>query len=190
MTDLGVPAGFNGSSYGLAINNKGEVVGQASTTGKLDACLYSNGTMTDLGGLLPEAEAKPTASTTTGWWWVSPGCRATITPSLQERADQGLEFLDRFRRRMDVGDADAVNDNGQMSDTAITTAIFAAFLVNTPLPSSLVLLAIGAASLFGYGPVAATDGGIGHPIEIQTRAVSFTGQLFVVFCRFLHNFHV
>lgn len=51
MTDAGtLPGGFN--SFGLAINNSGQMVGESETsTGSLHAFIYSNGVMTDLGTL-------------------------------------------------------------------------------------------------------------------------------------------
>jgi probable HAF family extracellular repeat protein len=54
VQDLGSLAGGTGVSYGVALNDKGQVVGSSTTaTGAYHAFLYQGGTMTDLNSLLP-----------------------------------------------------------------------------------------------------------------------------------------
>ena len=152
MTDLGVPAGFNGSSYGFAINNNGQVAGQATTTGKLDACLYSNGTMTDLGGLvvggISQANGINDNGLVVGYAGVLGDNHAFLYRNGQMK---DLNSLIVSGSGWTLENATAINDNGQIVGFGYHNGNFAAFLVNTPEPSTLVLLAIGAASLFGYG---------------------------------------
>jgi probable HAF family extracellular repeat protein len=109
MTDLGtLPGGSSSIAHG--INDSGQVVGWADTSGgNWHAFLYSNGAMADLNALVPAS----------GWT---------------------------------LENANAINDSGQIVGYGINPSgsTDAFLLTPTPEPSTLVLLAAGAASFLAY----------------------------------------
>jgi probable HAF family extracellular repeat protein len=53
MTDLGTIAGANSTTWGLAINDSGVIVGYSSFQATYHAFVYSGGKMRDLNKLIP-----------------------------------------------------------------------------------------------------------------------------------------
>jgi probable HAF family extracellular repeat protein len=142
MTDLGTLGGT--SSYAYGINASGQVVGVAKTgSGSNHAFIYNDGTMTDLGA--GQANSINANGQVVGYsgnhaFLYSNGVMTDFNSMIATSSGWTLKS------------ATGINDNRQVVGygTNPSGQTDAFLLTPMPEPSSLVLFAIGAASLFAH----------------------------------------
>jgi probable HAF family extracellular repeat protein len=121
MIDLGTLGGT--SSAGIAINNHGEITGDANTTsGAVHAFLYNHGHMTDLGtlgGTTTEAFAINDSGDVVGFSNVNATSAHGFLYENGKMID--LNSLIPAGSPYTITDAEAINNHGQIAATAIST---------------------------------------------------------------------
>jgi probable HAF family extracellular repeat protein len=150
LTDIGLLPGATGA-YGVAINNRGEVVGGA-TNGRSNAFLYSEGQLHDLGTLGGPEESFATDINNYG---VVVGGSGAIDGRghafIYEHGTMlDLNMLVSFDSDLLLEAALAINDSGQIAAYGTFQGQYRAFLLTptpVPEPSTLAMLTVALTGL-------------------------------------------
>jgi probable HAF family extracellular repeat protein len=135
----GLRPGGSVGSYGLAINERGQVVGYANTSTAWRAFLYSDGVMTDLGTLSNRTDSFALdingAGTVVGY--ASTNYERSLAVVYQDGVMHDLNNLTRGRFGHTLETANAIDEAGQIAVTgrSRTTGLLRAFLL-TPIAKS------------------------------------------------------
>lgn len=157
LQDLGtLQAPYNYSSYALAVNDNGQVVGYSYASNYAEhAFLYSGDSMTDLGTLAGETSSQANAINDSG----------LIVGQAYSNSEPARAFLDCDGTMEDLNsltstsgwlliNATGINDNGQICGYGVNpqgqTDAFILDPIETPEPSTLVLIAAGGIVLLGH----------------------------------------